>query len=124
MLPSLNATARTLTGEAEVQNATDFSKPGAVRNRSDHAVTAGERPSWFRCPPSKAEGDTNKVYVIKDGVAHERLVQTGLLEGDTIQIKQGLQKAKSSPRRIWAHFTTASMGSGVRAKRGKYAVVS
>jgi hypothetical protein len=43
----------------------------------------------------KAEGDTNKVYVIKDGVAHERLVQTGLLEGDSIQIKQGLQEGET-----------------------------
>ena len=42
----------------------------------------------------KAEGDNNKVYVIKDGVAHERLVQTGLLEGDMIQIKQGVQEGE------------------------------
>ena len=32
--------------------------------------------------------------MIKDGVAHERLVQTGLLEGDVIQIKQGLQEGE------------------------------
>ena len=38
----------------------------------------------------KTEGDTNKIYVIKDGAAREVLVQLGLLENEMIQVKQGV----------------------------------
>ena len=38
----------------------------------------------------KAEGDINKIYVVKDGVAREQIVQTGLLENGMIQIKNGI----------------------------------
>jgi len=38
----------------------------------------------------RTDGDVSRVYVIKDGAAHEKLVQLGLLEDDMIQIKQGL----------------------------------
>jgi RND family efflux transporter MFP subunit len=91
MLPSLNATARTLTVEAEVPNTDGLLKPGQF---ATVRITQSQPENAVMVPTSaiKAEGDTNKVYVIKDGVAHERLVQTGLLEGDTIQIKQGLQE--------------------------------
>ncbi len=40
----------------------------------------------------RVDGDRNIVFVIKDGVANERLVQTGLLENDMIEIKQGVQE--------------------------------
>jgi RND family efflux transporter MFP subunit len=93
MLPSLNATARTLTVEAEVPNSDGLLKPGQF---ATVRITQSQPENAVMVPTSavKAEGDTNKVYVIKDGVAHERLVQTGLLEGDTIQIKQGLQEGE------------------------------
>ena len=38
----------------------------------------------------KTVGDTNSVFVIKDGVAREQFVQLGLLEGDMIQVKRGV----------------------------------
>lgn len=93
ILPSLNATARTLTVEAEVQNSDGLLKPGQF---ATVRITQSQPENAVMVPVSavKAEGDTNKVYVIKDGVAHERLVQTGLLEGDTIQVKQGLQEGE------------------------------
>jgi len=93
ILPSLNATARTLTVEAEVQNSDGLLKPGQF---ATVRITQSQPENAVMVPVAavKAEGDTNKVYVIKDGVAHERLVQTGLLEGDTIQIKQGLQEGE------------------------------
>jgi RND family efflux transporter MFP subunit len=93
ILPSLNATARTLTVEAEVQNSDGLLKPGQF---ATVRITQSQPENAVMVPVSavKAEGDTNKVYVIKDGVAHERLVQTGLLEGDVIQIKQGLQEGE------------------------------
>ncbi|MFL6373223.1 MAG: efflux RND transporter periplasmic adaptor subunit [Pyrinomonadaceae bacterium] len=93
MLPSLNATARTLTVEAEVPNTDGLLKPGQF---ATVRITQSQPENAVMVPASavKAEGDNNKVYVIKDGVAHERLVQTGLLEGDMIQIKQGLQEGE------------------------------
>jgi RND family efflux transporter MFP subunit len=93
MLPSLNATARTLTVEAEVPNTDGLLKPGQF---ATVRITQSKPENAVMIPASaiKADGDTNKIYVIKDGVAHERLIQTGLLEGDTIQIKQGLQEGE------------------------------
>ena len=40
----------------------------------------------------KSEGDTNKIFIIKDGFAREQLVQTGLLENDLIQVKTGVNE--------------------------------
>jgi len=93
VLPSLNPTARTLTVEAEVQNGDGLLKPGQF---ATVRITQSQPENAVMIPASavKAEGDSNKVYVVKDGVAHERLVQTGLLEGDTIQIKSGLQEGE------------------------------
>ena len=93
MLPSLNATARTLTVEAEVPNSDGLLKPGQF---ATVRITQSKPEDAVMVPAAaiKAEGDNNKVYVIKDGVAHERLVQTGLLEGDMIQIKQGVQEGE------------------------------
>ncbi|MBV9241028.1 MAG: efflux RND transporter periplasmic adaptor subunit, partial [Acidobacteria bacterium] len=93
VLPSLNATARTLTVEAEVPNTDGLLKPGQfatvriTQSQPENAV-------MVQASAVQSQGDTNKVFVIKDGFAHERLVQTGLLEGDTIQIKQGLQEGE------------------------------
>ncbi|HEX8852939.1 MAG TPA: hypothetical protein VF754_05605, partial [Pyrinomonadaceae bacterium] len=35
----------------------------------------------------RTEGNTSRVFVIRDGRAEERLVQTGQVEGDLIEIK-------------------------------------
>jgi hypothetical protein len=35
-------------------------------------------------------GDTNSVFVVKDGAAREQFVQLGLLENDMIQVKSGV----------------------------------
>lgn len=93
ILPSLNATARTLTVEAEVQNGDGLLKPGQF---ATVRITQSQPENAVMVPTSavKAEGDINKVYVVKDGIAHEQLVQTGLLEGDMIQIKSGLQEGQ------------------------------
>ncbi|HEV7701387.1 MAG TPA: efflux RND transporter periplasmic adaptor subunit [Pyrinomonadaceae bacterium] len=93
VLPGLNTAARTLTVEAEVANSDGLLKPGQfatvriTQSKPENAVMVS-------ASAVKAEGDTNKVFVIKDGAAHERIVQIGLLEGDTIQIKQGLEEGE------------------------------
>lgn len=93
ILPSLNQQARTLTVEAEVPNGEGLLKPGQF---ATVRMTQSKPENAVMIPASavKAEGDVNKVYVIKDGAARERLVQLGLLEGETIQIKQGLSEGE------------------------------
>ncbi|HTH50896.1 MAG TPA: efflux RND transporter periplasmic adaptor subunit [Pyrinomonadaceae bacterium] len=93
ILPGLNTTARTLTVEAEVQNSEGLLKPGQF---ATVRITQSQPENAVMVPTSavQAQGDINKVFVVKDGIAHERLVQTGLLEGDMIQIKQGLQEGE------------------------------
>lgn len=89
--PSLNTTARTLTVEAEVENVGGLLKPGQF---ATVRITQSQPEPAVMIPASavKTDGDINRVYVIKDGAAHEKLVQLGLLEGDIIQVKQGIQE--------------------------------
>lgn len=91
ILPSLNTTARTLTVEAEVPNSDGLLKPGQF---ATVRITQSKPENAVMVPASavKAEGDTTKVFIIKDGVAHEQLVQTGLLENDWIQVKTGVNE--------------------------------
>lgn len=89
MSPSLNATARTLTVEAEVQNVDGLLKPGQF---ATVRVTQSKPEPAVMIPVSsvKTVGETNSVFVIKDGAAREQFVQLGLLENDMIQVKQGV----------------------------------
>jgi RND family efflux transporter MFP subunit len=89
LLPSLNATARTLTVEAQVANSDGLLKPGQF---ATVRITQPTPENAVMIPASavKAEGDTSKVFVIKDGAAREHIVQLGLLENDLIQIKSGI----------------------------------
>jgi RND family efflux transporter MFP subunit len=91
VLPSLNATARTLTVEAEVPNTEGLLKPGQF---ATVRITQSQPENAVMVPASavKTEGDISKIYVVVDGAARERLVQTGLLENDLIQIKQGVNE--------------------------------
>jgi len=91
ILPNINATSRTLTVEAEVENNGGLLKPGQF---ATVRITQSKPESAVMIPTSavKTEGDINKVYVVKDGVANERLVQLGFLENDIIEVKQGIQE--------------------------------
>ena len=93
MLPSLNVTARTLTVEAEVANMEGLLKPGQF---ATVRITQSQPENAVMVPTSaiKTEGETNKVFVIKDGAAREVIVQVGLLENDVIQIKQGISEGE------------------------------
>jgi RND family efflux transporter MFP subunit len=89
ILPSLNVQARTMTVEAEVPNSDGLLKPGQF---ATVRITQSKAENAVMVPVSaiKTEGDINKIYKISDGIAHEQIVQTGLLEGDVIQIKSGV----------------------------------
>lgn len=93
ILPNVNPTARTMTVEAEVPNGDGLLKPGQF---ATVRITQSKPENAVMIPAAavKAEGDINKVYVIKDGAARERLVQLGLLENGLIQVKQGVQEGE------------------------------
>ena len=82
-------TARTLVVEAEVDNGEGLLKPGQF---ATVRITQSKPEPAIMVPVTavKAEGDINKVYIVKDGAAREVLVQTGLLENGMIQIKTGI----------------------------------
>ncbi len=87
--PSLNATARTLSVEAEIQNVDGLLKPGQFAT----VRITQSKPEPAVMVPAKAVrtvGDSNSVFVVKDGIAREQFVQLGLLENDMIQVKSGV----------------------------------
>lgn len=91
MSPSLNATARTLTVEAEVANPDGLLKPGQFAT----VRIAQSQPSPAVMIPVAAvrtDGDVSRVYIVKDGAVREQIVQLGLLENEMIQVKQGVQE--------------------------------
>ncbi len=89
--PNLNATSRTLIVEAEVENTEGLLKPGQF---ATVRITQPAPKPTVMIPVSaiKAEGDTNKVFIVKDGRAAERIVKTGVLENNLIEIQQGVQE--------------------------------
>lgn len=91
ILPSLNTTSRTLTVEAEVENSGGLLKPGQF---ATVRITRSQPAPAVMVPTSavRTEGEINKVFVVKDGMANERLVQLGFLENDMIEVKQGVQE--------------------------------
>ena len=87
--PNVSATSRTMTVEAEIDNSGNSLKPGQfatvriLQERAEPAVLI----------PARAllnQAGVNRVYVIKDGHAEQRLVQTGQTEGDLIEIRNGI----------------------------------
>lgn len=91
ILPSVNTQSRTLTVEAEIENVGGLLKPGQFAT----VRITQSKPAPAVLIPAKAvraDGERNVVYVIKDGVALERLVRTGLLENELIEIKSGLRE--------------------------------
>ena len=87
--PNVSATSRTLTVEAEIENGGGALKPGQfatvriLQPRADPAVLVPARSVL-------TQAGVARVFVIKDGHAEQRLVQTGQTEGDLIEIKNGV----------------------------------
>jgi multidrug efflux pump subunit AcrA (membrane-fusion protein) len=87
--PNVSATSRTLTVEAEIENGSNALKPGQFAT----VRILQERPQPTVLVPARAivtEAGVSRVFVIKDGHAEQRLVQTGQTEGDLIQVKNGV----------------------------------
>ncbi len=87
--PNVSAQSRTLTVEAEIENSSNALKPGqfaTVRILQDRAEPAVLVPARSVI----SEAGVNRVYVIKNGHAEQRLVQTGQTDGDLIEIRSGV----------------------------------
>jgi RND family efflux transporter MFP subunit len=87
--PNVSATSRTLTVEAEIENSGNALKPGqfaTVRMLQERAAPAVLIPARAVV----TEAGVSRVFVIKDGHAEQRLVQTGQTEGDLIEVRQGV----------------------------------
>ena len=87
--PNLNTTSRTLTVEAEVENTDGLLKPGQF---ATVRIAQGKAEPTVMVPTAavKTEGETNKVFVVKEGRAQERIVKLGILENDLIEVKQNV----------------------------------
>jgi multidrug efflux pump subunit AcrA (membrane-fusion protein) len=87
--PNVTPSSRTLTVEAEIDNSGGALKPGQFATvrillpRSEPAVLVPARAVH-------TESGVSRVFVIKNGHAEQRLVQLGQMEGDLIEIKQGV----------------------------------
>ncbi|HKS29085.1 MAG TPA: efflux RND transporter periplasmic adaptor subunit [Pyrinomonadaceae bacterium] len=87
--PSVTPNSRTLTVEAEVDNGDNLLKPGQFATvrvllpQSEAAVLVPARSV-------KTEAGTSRIFVIKDGIAQQRLVQLGQAEGDLVEIRSGV----------------------------------
>jgi multidrug efflux pump subunit AcrA (membrane-fusion protein) len=87
--PSVTATSRTLTVEAEVENNDGLLKPGQFATVRIQQATAS--PAVL--VPARAvhtEGASSHLFVIKNGRAEMRLVQLGQTEGDLVEIRSGV----------------------------------
>ena len=87
--PSVTPTSRTMTVEADVDNVSGELKPGqfaTIRILLPQSVPAVLVPQRALRTISGA----TYVFVIKNGFAQQRLVQTGLTEGDLVELKSGI----------------------------------
>jgi multidrug efflux pump subunit AcrA (membrane-fusion protein) len=87
--PNVTATSRTLTVEAEVQNPNAVLKPGQFASvrillpQSEPAVLVPQRAL-------RTISGATYVFILKNGHAEQRLVQTGQAESDLVEIKSGV----------------------------------
>jgi multidrug efflux pump subunit AcrA (membrane-fusion protein) len=84
--PNVSAQSRTLTVEAEVDNGENLLKPGQFATIRI-LLPQTEPATLVPARAVRADGTSARVFVIRDGVAQERLVQTGQIEGDLVEIR-------------------------------------
>ena len=92
--PSLNEQTRALTVEAEVNNAGNLLRPGMFAKSK--LVTANDAPAIM--VPARAVvsvAGLTKVFVIENGKATERVIKTGLTDGDLIEIAEGVTSGET-----------------------------
>ncbi len=88
--PSLNEQTRALTVEAEVNNSGNQLRPGMFAK--SQLITANDASAVMI--PAKAvltAAGLSKVFVIENGKAVERIVKTGVSDGELIEIVEGVK---------------------------------
>lgn len=92
--PSLNEQTRALTVEAEVANPGNQLRPGMFAKA--RLITANEAPAVL-VPMSAVANSAglSKVFVIENGKASEKIVKTGLIDGEMIEIVEGVRAGET-----------------------------
>jgi multidrug efflux pump subunit AcrA (membrane-fusion protein) len=109
--PNVTPASRTLTVEAEVENSSGVLKPGqfaTIRILQSRAAPAILVPA----KAVRTESGISRLFVIKDGHAHERQVQLGQTEGDLIEIKNGVGENE-----LVATSNTEQLSDGMAVKQ-------
>jgi RND family efflux transporter MFP subunit len=91
--PSLDEKTRALTVEAEVANSGNLLRPGMFAK--SRLITSANAPAIM--VPLRAVAPAaglSKVFVIENGKAIERIVKTGLIDGDLIEIAEGVKEGE------------------------------
>src|SRR5262245_7165337 len=91
--PSLDEKTRALTVEAEVANSGNLLRPGMFAK--SRLITSANAPAVM--VPQRAVAPVaglNKVFVIENGKAVERVVKTGAADGDLIEIVGGVKNGE------------------------------
>ena len=92
--PSLSEQTRALTVEAEVANRGNLLRPGMFAKST--LIIANDAPAVM--VPRRAiqvVAGLNKLFVIENGRASERIVKTGATDGDLIEIIDGVKSGES-----------------------------
>ncbi|MBA2501551.1 MAG: efflux RND transporter periplasmic adaptor subunit [Pyrinomonadaceae bacterium] len=92
--PGLDPTSRTLVVEAVIENPDGALKPGqfaTVRILQPTSEPAVLVPARAVTGTGVSGAESRRVFVIRDGRAEERVVQTGQMEGDLIEIRSGVR---------------------------------
>ena len=91
--PSLNEQTRALTVEAEVRNPGNLLRPGMFAK--SNLVTANDALALMA--PRRAVqviAGLNKIFVIDNGRVSERIVKLGAVDGDLIEIAEGVKSGE------------------------------
>ncbi len=92
--PSLNEQTRSLTVEAEVGNSGNLLRPGMFAK--SQLITANDAPAIM--VPARAVvsvAGLTKVFVIENGKATERVIKTGMTDGDLIEVVEGITSGET-----------------------------
>jgi len=92
--PSLNEQTRALTVEAEVANPANLLRPGMFAK--SNLITSKDAVAMM--VPRRAVqvvAGLNKIFVIQNGRASERIVKLGLSQGDLVEVLEGVKAGES-----------------------------
>ncbi|HZH29410.1 MAG TPA: efflux RND transporter periplasmic adaptor subunit [Pyrinomonadaceae bacterium] len=87
--PNVTAASRTLTVEAQVENGEGLLKPGQFATVRV-SQSAGTPAVLIPARAVRTEQDVSRVFVVKDGRVQERVVQLGQVEGELVEVKNGI----------------------------------